>query len=106
MAPRNEGFFFLSGMTPSQLFLAFLKPPKANHQPGTPPAEPKPDNRDSMKSAMSDLEAAKEKYSTEEPWKPTTKEWLILATLATSSLIVALDAVILVPVLPVGFHLY
>ena len=36
-------------------------------------------------------------------WKPGPGEWLILICLAIVSLVVALDATILVPVLPVCF---
>ena len=38
----------------------------------------------------------------EEQWKPGKREWLVMITLAISSLTVALDATILVPVLPVS----
>lgn len=37
-----------------------------------------------------------------ENWKPTIKEWLILLTLTTSSLVASLEASILVSVLPVS----
>lgn len=38
----------------------------------------------------------------EAPWKPGRGEWLIMITLGISSLTVALDSSILVPVLPVS----
>ena len=46
---------------------------------------------------MKDVEAAEEKIA---EWKPQRHEWMVMITLATLSLMVALDATILVPVLP------
>jgi len=42
------------------------------------------------------------KPETEVEWKPTKAEWFIMASLAVISLMVALDATILVAVLPVS----
>ena len=39
-----------------------------------------------------------------QPWNPTKKEWLIMLSLSIISLMVALDATILVGVLPVRLH--
>ena len=44
-----------------------------------------------------------EANSPKSEWKPGPGEWAILACLAIVSLVVALDATILVPVLPVCF---
>lgn len=44
-----------------------------------------------------------ETTSPKQEWKPGPGEWAILACLAIVSLVVALDATILVPVLPVCF---
>jgi hypothetical protein len=44
-----------------------------------------------------------ESSSPKSEWKPGLGEWAILACLAIVSLVVALDATILVPVLPVKF---
>jgi MFS family permease len=50
-----------------------------------------------------DVEArGEEKASIQEEWKPTKNEWLIMISLAFISLMVALDATILVTVLPVS----
>jgi hypothetical protein len=57
------------------------------------------DNRD----ADLDVEnMSKEKLMIQEIWTPTKKEWLIMLSLAFISLMVALDATILVTVLPVS----
>ena len=45
-----------------------------------------------------DVEAASDHSSV---WKPQKQEYLVMATLATISLMVALDATILVSILPV-----
>lgn len=37
-------------------------------------------------------------------WKAQKQEYLVMITLAVVSLMVALDATILVPILPVKFH--
>ena len=66
------------------------------------------DNRISNTPTLIDVSAAPdvgqlEKGVPEEAaWKPGKKEWLVMITLAVSSLTVALDALILVPVLPVS----
>lgn len=38
-------------------------------------------------------------------WKPNKQEWTIMVTIAVVSLMVALDATVLVPVLPVSVSL-
>lgn len=38
-------------------------------------------------------------------WKPQRQEYLVMFTMAISSLVVALDATILVPVLPVHYFI-
>jgi len=48
-----------------------------------------------------ELKVVKQGPVQELPWKPQRAEWQIMTTLAVSSLLVALDATILVPVLPV-----
>jgi len=50
-----------------------------------------------------DVEAmGDEKASSQKEWKPTKKEMVIMITLAFISMMVALDATILVTVLPVS----
>lgn len=39
-------------------------------------------------------------------WKPQAREWLVMITLALISLMVALDATILVPIIPVQSDLF
>lgn len=54
-----------------------------------------------MDLAVTDVEAATaEKLAKLAEWRPRRQEWLVMLTLATISLMVALDATILVPVLP------
>jgi hypothetical protein len=48
----------------------------------------------------SDVEAKGEAVAPE--WKPTKNEWLVMISLSFISLMVALDATVLVTVLPVG----
>jgi hypothetical protein len=59
-------------------------------------------------STNSDVEAMdQEKASSQENWTPTKREWAIMISLAFISMMVALDATILVTVLPVShirFH--
>lgn len=50
--------------------------------------------------ARENADALEKGIEREEQWKPVKKEWLVMITLAISSLTVALDATILVPVLP------
>jgi hypothetical protein len=52
----------------------------------------------SSRGSGTDTEAARE---TDKAWKPQYREWLIMITLSVISLMVALDATILVTVLPV-----
>ena len=47
-----------------------------------------------------DIEAKSRKEDEAPDWKPQRHEWMVMITLATISLMVALDATILVPVLP------
>lgn len=54
-------------------------------------------------SMFTDVEAIGDKAPPEE-WKPHKKEWLIMISLAMISLMVALDATVLVTVLPVRLH--
>jgi uncharacterized protein YqhQ len=57
----------------------------------------------SMENRDSDVEnLSTEKLQVQEVWTPTKKEWLIMLSLAFISLMVALDATILVTVLPVS----
>lgn len=49
----------------------------------------------------SDIEAKGEAVALSE-WKPTKNEWLVMISLSFISLMVALDATVLVTVLPVG----
>jgi hypothetical protein len=55
-----------------------------------------------MDVIVTDVEAVVEKAEKETllEWKPRRQEWFVMITLATISLMVALDATILVPVLP------
>lgn len=52
--------------------------------------------------AMPDVEGQKEKALKIQEWTPTKHEWLVMISLAFISLMVALDATILVTVLPVS----
>jgi len=56
--------------------------------------------KEACATVSDDLEAASD-GSTD--WKPQKQEYLVMATLATISLMVALDATILVSILPVRF---
>jgi len=49
-----------------------------------------------------DLEGQSEKTEPSQEWTPTKKEWLVMTSLAFISLMVSLDATILVTVLPVS----
>lgn len=49
-----------------------------------------------------DLEASKKKVEEVEQWAPRKEEYLVMLTMAVCSLMVALDATILVTVLPVS----
>ena len=55
---------------------------------------------DRMDAVVTDAEVAGEKEEKTPQWKPRRHEWMVMITLATISLMVALDATILVPVLP------
>jgi hypothetical protein len=55
-----------------------------------------------VERTSTDPEKQISKYGQEE-WKPGRGEWLILICLTILSLVVSLDATILVPVLPVCF---
>lgn len=59
-----------------------------------------PKTSPSASSSTTDLEKAMLKEAKE--WKPTKKEWFIMFSLSIISFMVALDATILVTVLPVG----
>lgn len=54
-----------------------------------------------MDVELGDVEAKEEKKASE-AWKPEKKEWLVMLSLTFISFMVALDATILVTVLPVG----
>jgi MFS family permease len=54
----------------------------------------------SIGSTRGDAKATDDSEGTTQEWKPQRQEWRVMATLATISLVVALDATILVPVLP------
>ena len=57
-----------------------------------------------MQAVTADLETEGGKEApTHDDWKPTHREWGIMISLAFLSTMVALDATILVTVLPVGF---
>jgi hypothetical protein len=62
------------------------------------------EKHDRMDIVVTDVEAAAAEEEEEKKklseWKPRQQEWLVMITLATISLMVALDATILVPVLP------
>ena len=53
-----------------------------------------------MDDMVADIEAKSGKEDEPPQWKPRRHEWMVMITLATISLMVALDATILVPVLP------
>lgn len=59
------------------------------------------DSVDTMKTDVESLE----KQALPEEWKPQKKEWFMMISLSIISLMVALDATILVTVLPVSFNL-
>ena len=108
----NRGFLeVLSGLKGTTIMASLIKPPSSNSsmlsffnfKPGqnladTLTSEPSNTNPSNRSSALStDLE---KQHEAERNWKPGKQEWLVMMTLAVSSLTVALDATILVTVLP------
>lgn len=53
-------------------------------------------------SRVAGIESPQESTASEQEWKAGRREWMIIIVLAIVSLMVALDATILVPVLPVS----
>lgn len=73
--------------------LSLIFPPSPKNMEPTPQA-PQP----CYDTTGSDVEAAQEKV---EEWKPRREEYMVMLTMSVCSLMVALDATILVTVLPV-----
>lgn len=61
-------------------------------------------NRDTKRPStrVAGMEAQQESTASDQEWKAGRNEWMIIIVLAVISLMVALDATILVPVLPVS----
>jgi len=62
----------------------------------------RPADVDSLEMAEEGWAPAQEEHTDGTEWAPGKKEYAVMITIATVSLMVALDATILVPVLPVG----
>ena len=126
LEPPN--FFWLSELSPTELFYSFLRPHSSKSSLHSSifgkqtPASSRPSSSRTMASkdnsvanaanvsaapAISPLDREadrplSEKSKTpEEQWKPGTKEWAVMLTFVISNVAVALDASILVTVLPV-----
>ena len=75
-----------------------LKLPETISSTMDPSIPAAPDNRESGYSAYSDIEKESEKALLQ--WKPQRQEYMVILTMAIASLMVALDATVLVCVLP------
>ena len=80
-----------------ELSLRLSEPISSTMDPSIPMPAP-PDNRGSGYSAYSDIEKKSEEALLQ--WKPQRQEYLVMVTMAMASLMVALDATVLVCVLP------
>ena len=122
--PENSNFFWLSELTASQLFYNFIRPnssksslPQSIFDKRTPDSS-RPTSSRTMSSKAEAVvvppisspdpsldDASAEKVETsEEQWKPGKKEWAVMMTFVISNMFVALDASILVSVLPVSIY--